>query len=122
MKRERIANAMVFVVVMLFLAFMAGAFQPLELEPETYEVVPPAPDTWEHWFPTVPKPENTPTAFERLAQKLSTFCKKVLETYREGLGGPARSPWWYETHCEYVELDPTDLSPDVPDGIYVNCR
>ena len=141
MERKKIAGVMVFVVVMLFIAFMAGAFQPLELEPEIYEVglvarspwwyknycdylrleiadhVPdgiyvncnesstkspgaleqfesvwgaaieatkPAPDTWEHWFPTVPKPENTPTAFELLAQKVFDFGRKVLAAYREG--------------------------------------
>ena len=39
----------------------------------------------------------------------------------QDVGGPARSPWWYVTHCEYVELDPMDISPDVPDGVYKNC-
>ena len=39
----------------------------------------------------------------------------------QDVGGPARSPWWYVTHCDYVELDPMDLSPDVPDGVYENC-
>lgn len=102
MKLERIADALVFVVVILFLAFMAGAFQPPELELDSYEA--------------------TPTAFELLAERVFAFGRKMLATYREGPGGPARSPWWYENHCEYVELDPLDLSPDVPDGIYVNCR
>lgn len=113
MKLERIADALLFVVVILFLAFMAGAFQPYEAEYtileakgeitptkspgalEQFESVwgaaielpapKPAPDTWEHWFPTVPKPEDTPTAFELLAEKVFAFGRKMLATYREGL-------------------------------------
>ena len=64
---------------------------------------------------------SKPTAFERLAQKVSDFSKKVLEAYREGTGGPARTPSWYAEHCDYIEIDPMDESPDLPDGIYENC-
>jgi len=65
-------------------------------------------------------PEPTSTAFERLAQKVFNFGKKMLATYQD-VSESARSPAWYIEHCDYVELDPQDLSPDVPDGIYVNC-
>ena len=50
MKLERIADALVFVVVILFLAFMAGAFRPLELE----EAGPPAPAVTSGLTPTQP--------------------------------------------------------------------
>lgn len=38
------------------------------------------------------------------------------------IGGPARSPSWWAEHCDYIEIDPLDESPVLPDGIYVNCQ
>lgn len=31
----------------------------------------------------------------------------------------ARSPYWYDTHCEYI---PLVIADHVPDGIYVECK
>jgi len=59
-------------------------------------------DDWSLWFPTIPKPTRRAPYWN------------VSES--------ARSPAWYAEHCYYVELDPMDLSPDVPDGEYVNCE
>ncbi len=37
------------------------------------------------------------------------------------IGGPTRSPSWWAEHCDYIEIDPLDESPDLPDGVYENC-